>query len=67
VVVRPAVFNGDIATLDVAGLSQAALKGENTIRLAFRRGDAKKPDDRHCRLLRSRPERPTDNSVAEQH
>jgi hypothetical protein len=53
-ILRPAIYDRDILTLNVAGVFQATVKSLQTAREHFRRYDIKKPDHRHCRLLRAR-------------
>src|SRR4030095_12886380 len=55
---RPALLDHDVATLDEAGLSQAAAKRSHDVLERCRGGVAQEADDGHRRLLRARRERP---------
>ena len=63
---RPAILDRDGATLDPAEFAQPLHKSGDP--LALREGvlPTKKPDRRHCRLLRPRRERPRRRRAAEQ-
>src|SRR5262249_26596100 len=61
----PAVFNADIAVLDIAGLNEALPERRNGIFECSGRSAVEEPDHRHRRLLRARRERP-DRRTAEQ-
>ena len=63
--VCPAVFDGDIFTLDVAGFFETALECGHEWAPLGRGWAAKEPDHRH-RLLRTRRERPRGSRAAEQ-
>jgi hypothetical protein len=56
---RPAIFDGDVATLDITGLRQSLAQGGKAAphRIAGRRG-AEIADNWHRRLLRARRDRP---------
>src|SRR5262249_61904934 len=57
--IGPAVFDGHVLTLDIAGLLQALMKFGQTSHRKHRRGcRAEIPDHRHRRLLRARRQRP---------
>jgi hypothetical protein len=59
VLIRPAVFDRNVVTLDVAGLRQASFEIEQKSPTHFfERRDAEKPYDRHYQLLRPRDNRP---------
>jgi hypothetical protein len=62
----PAIFNQDIAALDVTRFAQALVKGGQTERIGFSRSGADVPNDRLRRLLRPRCERRS-GCAAEQH
>src|SRR5262249_16416859 len=55
---RPAVFECDVATLDVAGFSQALLDCFNKARVWSRRHAAEDSDHGYRRVLRARREGP---------
>ena len=55
---RPAVFDRDVLTLDVAGLVQASAEGGNRRSERLRRLSIEESDHRQRRLLRARRERP---------
>jgi hypothetical protein len=55
---RPAEFDRDVLTLDVAGLVQASAKGGNRRSERLRRLSIEEPDHRHHWLLRACRERP---------
>src|SRR5262249_31702486 len=63
---RPAVLHCDILAIDEARLLQTLLKRRHEVRRVVSRSDAEKPDYRHRRLLRTRRERPSDRSAAEE-
>ena len=56
-ILRPAVFNGQVAALEVAGFGQTAMKRRD-IPCRFERPGVEKPNHRHRPLLRPRRERP---------
>jgi hypothetical protein len=58
VTVGPAIFNGDIAVLDVSAFLQAIAKCGGIKCLSDARRTTHESDDRHCRLLRAHSERP---------
>src|SRR6516162_3762508 len=58
VILRRAVFDRDVLTLDVAGFPQPMAKGGHEVRYVGKRRAAQKPDHRHRRLLRPRRQRP---------
>src|SRR5262249_23278554 len=62
---RPAVFECDVATLNVAGFSQALLDCSNKARVWSRRHAAEDADHGYRRLLRPRRERPRSRRAAE--
>ena len=53
-IVRPAVFNGDVPALDEAGRTEPLTEALDIRRNTVSRGRAKKPDRRRRRLLRAR-------------
>jgi len=55
--VRPAIFDLDVVTLDVAGIGQCVAERREIRFTSFGRKAREPPDHRHC-LLRSRRERP---------
>jgi hypothetical protein len=55
---RPAIFDCNVATLDIAGLSEALLDCCDIRRVRGRRYAGQDSDHRHRRLLRARRERP---------
>ena len=63
----PAIFDRDVAALDVAGFAQAlAERGQVRRSRTLSAIAAEKPDHRHRRLLRARRERPRGRRAAEQ-
>jgi hypothetical protein len=64
--VRPAVFDRDVATLEIAGFSEALLNRFDKARVGTRRYAAEDSDRWYCRLLRARRERPRCCRAAEQ-
>ena len=62
----PAKFKGDVLTFDVAGLAQAFAEPRDQRRKLLGRTMMEKSNDRHCRLLRVRRERPRGCRAAEQ-
>src|SRR4029077_5415733 len=54
----PAVFDADIAVLDVTGLTQALAERGNHVSECSGRSAVEESDDRQLRLLRPRSERP---------
>src|SRR5262249_36296029 len=64
---RPAIFDRDVAALDIARFRQGLAQGGETAahQIAWRRA-AEKSDHRHRRLLRARCERPRRRRAAEQ-
>src|SRR5262245_12078800 len=58
--VRPAIFNCDVPTLDIAGLVQTYAKSGSTACVRLQRSSAEKANHRHRRLLRARRHRPAD-------
>jgi len=62
---RPAVFDADIAVLDVTGLSQTLAERGNDMSECHGRSAVEEPDHRHRRLLRARRERPHCGRAAE--
>src|SRR5262249_19012141 len=56
---RPAILNRHVLTLDIACFLQALTKPAHHRRVCVRGCAIKKSDQRHCRLLRSRRERPS--------
>src|SRR5262245_31268269 len=66
VAVRPAIFDCDIAALDVAAFTQAFAEGSNKGRVASGKTTAEKPDYRCRRLpLRMRSHWPGDKGAAD--
>src|SRR5262245_18332510 len=63
---RPAVFDRNVVTLNVASVLQALTKCAQTIRVCVRRCGVKELKPRHCRLLRPRRVRPYCRRAAEQ-
>src|SRR5262249_2584796 len=61
----PAVFNADIAVLDIACLNEALPERGNGIFECSGRSAVEEPDNRHRRLLRPRRERPRSQRAAE--
>src|SRR5262249_45196214 len=57
-VLRPAIYDRDILTLEVAAVFQATVKSLQATREHFGRYDIKKPNCRHGRPLRPRHNRP---------
>src|SRR5262249_51917605 len=55
--VRPAIFDRQVVTLDIASLAQALEERAHTVTVT--RTAAYKPHHRHRRLLRARRERPS--------
>ena len=55
---RPAIFDRDVLTLDVAGLVQASAEGGHRRSERLRRLSIEESDHRHRRLLRARRKRP---------
>jgi hypothetical protein len=64
-VLRPAIFDCDVAAIDVTGLAQPFEKGRQLWRVVLGRSDVETPDHRHRRLLRTRRKRPCCRSTAE--
>jgi hypothetical protein len=64
-VLCPAILNYDVAPIDVAGFTQPFEKGLQRFRSTLRGSGVKKPDHRHCPLLRARRERPRGRRAAE--
>src|SRR5262245_51864362 len=65
-VLRPAILDRHILTLDVAGFTKALAEcGQIACTIGRPRG-AEEPDHRHRRLLRARRERPAGRPAAEQ-
>src|SRR5262249_37148711 len=64
---RPAIFDRDVAALDIARFRQGLAQGGETAahQIAWRRA-AEKSDHRHRRLLRARCERPGDCRAAKE-
>jgi hypothetical protein len=62
----PAVFNADIAVLDIASLNEALAERRNGIFECSWRSAIEEPDHRQLRLLRVSRERPHGRSAAEQ-
>jgi hypothetical protein len=62
----PSIFDCDILPLDVAGFSQASVKGGDCVTERSWRGATYEPNHWHCRLLRARRERPRCRRTAEQ-
>jgi hypothetical protein len=56
-VLRPTIFDQDVAAINVAGFAQALPKCRHEIGAGLGRTIMQKPDDRHRRLLRARRER----------
>src|SRR5262249_25672248 len=63
--VRPPVFDRDVATLDMAGFSEALLDRFDKARVRSRRYAGEDSDCWHRWLLRARCERPRDGRAAE--
>ena len=57
-VLRPAIFDRDVAAFDVAGFAQPFEKSGQLPRVIFGRSRIDKPNHRHRRLLRTRRQRP---------
>jgi hypothetical protein len=55
---RVAIFDYDVAALDVADIAQATPECLHQLRRIVRRSGSDEPDHRHGRLLRARRERP---------
>src|SRR3984893_2825246 len=64
-VVRPAIFDGHVFALDMAGLAQALAERANTVGVLVARCEVEEPDHRHRLLLRPRRERPCGRRAAE--
>jgi hypothetical protein len=62
--VSPAIVQGDVSTLDEAGIIQALPDHRDERRVDGLRTGAEKSDHWHRRLLRSRGERPHDRRTA---
>src|SRR5215470_18074336 len=62
----PSVFDRHVSALDVTGVTQASVKSREKLACQFERCEVEKPDHRHRRLLRARPERPRRRRAAEQ-
>src|SRR5215472_17726033 len=60
----PAIFDRDVAALDIAGFVETSPDGVKSAGVTVRA--AEEPDHRHCRLLRERRERPRGSRAAEQ-
>src|SRR5262249_47096940 len=56
-IVCPAIIDRDVAALDVAGFVQALTESRKEMAKTGFSAVAKKPDHRHCRLLRARGKR----------
>ena len=54
----PAIFDRDVAALDIASFAQALAERCHDVRIAVGRRAVQKPDHRHPRLLRPRRQRP---------
>ena len=65
-IIPPAVFDGDVLALDVAGFFQALSECGRDVRIRIRRASMHEPDNRHRRLLCVRRERPCRHRAAEQ-
>ena len=65
-VLCPAIFDRHVLTFDVATLADTLPKCIHKMRPAHGRRAAQEADHRHCRLLRTRSERPPDSRTAEQ-
>src|SRR6516225_6941897 len=61
-IVRPAVFNGDVPALDEAGRTEPLTEAPDIGRITGRRGRAEKPNGGRRRLLRASRERPSKRS-----
>jgi hypothetical protein len=64
--IRPAVFHDKIATFNKACFIQALVEGAHELLILIPRFAVEKPDRRHRRLLRVRPERRRHRHAAEQ-
>jgi chorismate mutase len=65
-IVRIAIFDGDVLTLDEACFLQALAERAHVACRVGKRGAAEESDHRHCWLLRPRRERPRYCRAAEQ-
>jgi hypothetical protein len=54
----PSIFDGHVLALDVAQFAEALPQRRRKMRAGLPRTTIEKPDDRLCRLLRARRERP---------
>src|SRR5262249_28967879 len=64
--VGPAVFDGNVLALDIAGILETLPKSAQAFRISLRRLAVEKPDHRQRRLLGARRERPNRGCAAEQ-
>jgi putative ABC transport system substrate-binding protein len=62
----PAIFDRHALAFDIAGFLQTLAKRAQSVRERIGRCRMEKPDHRHRRLLRARPERPRRHRAAEQ-
>ena len=65
-ILRPAVFDHDVATIDETCFAQALSKSRNQMDARLERAIMKESNHRHRRLLRPRRERPRGCRAAEQ-
>ena len=63
--VPPAIFDQNIAALDIAGFSEPFAEAGDESRVCFGRARMEQPNHRHRRLLRARRERPSRCRAAE--
>jgi hypothetical protein len=52
--VRPAILDGNVSVLGIAGAAQAFAKRAQNVVIQGSRGAAEEPDHRHAQLLRAR-------------
>ena len=65
-IAAPAIFDGDVFALDIAGFGEAILESGDEVGHCDRGSGIEKSDHRHRRLLRPRRERPCGCRAAEQ-
>ena len=65
-IVRPAVFDGDVLALDITGSPEALAECAHTVRKPFRRSEVEDSNHRRRRLLRARRKRPRYRRAAQQ-
>src|SRR5262249_40033792 len=64
-ILRPAIFDRDVLTFDVAGFVQASIKRGHAVAAGFERATVQEPDSRHRGLLCARRERPRGRAADE--